>query len=250
MNSEKVVLITGAASGIGKATAMAFAEQGAKIILSDIQQEAGETLTQELKETGADATFILTNVTDAEAVKALVEKTVATYGRLDIAVNNAGVGPNVPAKTHQHSLKDWDKVIAVNQTGVFYCMKYELETMLNQGQGSIINIASMAGLKGLPNNSAYVASKHAVVGMTKTAALEYARKNIRINAVCPVFTQSPMLDRLLSLREDMDKRLLSTIPLGRFAQADEIVQAITWLSSDAASFVTGVAMPVDGGHSA
>ncbi|MEL6134212.1 MAG: glucose 1-dehydrogenase, partial [Bacteroidota bacterium] len=241
---------TGAASGIGKATALVFASQGAHVVLSDIAEEAGKALAAQIESEGGKARFVSCNVAQAEEVKTLIEKSVEAFGRIDIAVNNAGIGPNRPSKTDQHSLKDWDRVIAVNQSGVFYCMKYELEQMLAQGHGNIVNIASMAGLKALPNNVAYVASKHAVVGMTKTAALEYARKNIRVNAVCPVFTSSPMLDRLLSLKEDMDKRLLATIPMGRFAEAKEIVEAILWLSSDAASFVNGTALPVDGGHSA
>ncbi|MEO1415093.1 MAG: glucose 1-dehydrogenase [Bacteroidota bacterium] len=250
MFQDKVVLITGAASGIGKATAEAYAEKGATVVLSDISAKAGEELVHQMQERGAKATFIPCNVANSQEVKSLIDQAVSTQGKIDIAVNNAGVGPDRATRTHQHSLEDWDKVISVNQSGVFYCMKYELEQMLQQGHGNIINIASMAGLKALPNNVAYVASKHAVVGMTKTAALEYARKSIRINAICPVFTSSPMLDRLLSMREDMDQRLLSTIPMGRFADAKEIVEAIQWLSSEASSFVNGVALPVDGGHSA
>lgn len=244
---NKTVLITGAASGIGRATALAFASLGAKVMVSDVQVEAGKETVQLIEEEKGEALFIEADVADYEAVKSLVKQTVEQFGSLDIAVNNAGIGPKKVARTDQHSVEDWHRVIAVNQTGVFYGMQLQIEQMLKQDGGVIVNIASVAGLKALPNNIAYTASKHAVIGMTKTAALEYARKNIRVNAVCPVFTESAMLDDLLNTKEGLRDQLKRSIPMGRYGKANEIAQAILWLSSDAASFMTGHALPVDGG---
>ncbi|MEM8528411.1 MAG: glucose 1-dehydrogenase [Bacteroidota bacterium] len=244
---NKVVLITGAASGIGRTTALAFGNQGAKVIVSDIDDRQGKEVAEKINSMDGEALFVEANVADFDVVNNLVQTAVKHFGRLDIAVNNAGIGPNKTAKTDQHRLKDWDRVIAVNQTGVFYCMQLELQQMLQQGGGVIVNIASVAGLKGLPNNLAYTASKHAVVGMTKTAALEYARKNIRINAVCPVFTNSPMLEQLFSSKEGLREKLVYTIPMGRYGETQEIADTILWLSSENASFITGQSIAVDGG---
>ncbi|RMG24123.1 MAG: glucose 1-dehydrogenase [Bacteroidetes bacterium] len=248
---DKVVLITGAASGIGRSTALAFARQGAKVVVSDVQTQGGQetvALINEMQQ--GEALFVPADVSNYEAVIGLIAATVEKFGRLDIAINNAGIGGSQLLKTAEHTLDDWERVIAVNQTGVFYCMKKELQQMVQQGQGCIVNIASMAGLKGLPNNLAYVASKHAVVGMTKTAALEYARHNIRINALCPVFTRSPMLDQLFAAKAGMEEQLKQVIPMKRYAQPEEMSSAILWLCSEDASFVTGHALPVDGGLSA
>lgn len=244
---DKVVLITGASSGIGKAAALSYAAAGAKLILSDIQAEKGEAVVQEITQQGGKALFIATDVTQAEAVQALVKQGVETYGQLDIAINNAGIATGF-AKTSHLSHQEWERVIAVNQHGVFYCMQAELQVMEQQGHGAIVNVASIAGLKGFPGQLPYAASKHAVVGMTKSAALEYTRQPIRINAVCPVFTHSPMLDQLFEERPDYEQKLIHSIPLRRYGEAQEIVQAIQWLSSDAASFTTGLALPVDGGQ--
>lgn len=246
---NKVVLITGSGSGIGKAAAIAYARKGAKVVVSDINVAGGEEAVATIKAEGGDAIFIKANVANYEKVKNLIAKTVEHYGRLDIAINNAGIGSALN-RTGHFKLKDWDKVIAVNQTGLFYCMKEELAIMEQQGSGNIINIASMAGLRGLPNQISYTASKHAVIGMTRAAALEYTRYNIRINAVCPVFTSTPLFDNLLNMREDMDTILKKTIPMRRFGKPEEIVEAIMWLSSDSASFTTGLALPIDGGQSA
>lgn len=244
---DKVVLITGAASGIGKTTALAYGEKGAKVIISDIDERKGKEVAKSISASGGEAIFVEANVADFEAVESLINTTIQHFGRLDIAVNNAGIGPNRTARTDQHEISDWDKVIAVNQTGVFHCMKLELRQMLKQGSGAIVNIASVAGLKGLPNNLAYSASKHAVVGMTKVAALEYARKNIRINAVCPVFTNSPMLELLFSSKEGLREKLVHTIPMGRYGETIEIANTILWLSSKEASFMTGQSIAIDGG---
>lgn len=246
---DKVVVITGAGSGIGRGSAISFAKEGAKVVVSDINEEGGKETVAKIEAAGGTATFIAANVADYEAVKALMQGAVDTYGRLDIALNNAGMGgPTV--RTADYQLKHWDIVIAVNQTGVFYCMKEALTHMQAQGSGCIVNVASMAGMRALPNQLPYVASKHAVIGMTKTAALEYAKKGIRVNAVCPVFTATPMLDLLFQTKEGIDKMLLQTIPVRRFGEVEDIVNAIFWLCDENSSFITAMALPVDGGQSA
>ena len=248
---DKIVLITGAASGIGRAAALAFSKAGGIIIVSDINVEGGmETVTQ-IKATGRKALFIKTNVADFASVEKLMKQIVGQFGRLDIAINNAGIA-GVNARTKDMPLDSWDKVMAVNASGVFYCMKTQIPIMLKQGGGAIVNTASIAGLKGLPNSLAYVASKHAVVGMTKTAAMEYARNNIRINAICPVFTVSPLFDpeAIEKVAKGIPDKLKANIPMKRFAKAEEQVAAMMWLCSDGASFVTGLALPVDGGLTA
>lgn len=244
---NKTVVITGSGSGIGRATALLLAEKGAKVVVSDINEMGGNETVDLIKKNGGEAIFIRCNVAKYDEVENLINQSVEKYGSVDIAVNNAGIGARALAKTVEHPFDDWDNVIAVNQTGVFYCMKLEIQQMLKQGGGNIINIASIAGLKGLPNNLSYVASKHAVVGMTKTAALEYARNNIRVNAICPVFTHSALFQQLLNAREGIGEKLMKGIPLGRFGQPEEIGEAIMWLSSDKSKFITGHALPVDGG---
>ncbi|MGB0930419.1 MAG: SDR family NAD(P)-dependent oxidoreductase, partial [Chitinophagales bacterium] len=246
---NKVVLITGAGSGIGRVTAHAFAKEGATVVVSDINEEGGkETVAQIASMSNSEAVFIKCNVTKFEEVENLINSTVAQFGRIDVAINNAGIG-TLPAKTTETSLENWDKTMAVNATGVFYCMKLELKQMMQQGGGVIVNTASIAGLRGLPNNIAYVASKHAVVGMTKTAAMEYAPHNIRINALCPVFTVTPMFnpEMMEKISAGLPKKLKAHIPMKRFADAVEMANTMLWLCSDKSSFVTGHAMPVDGG---
>lgn len=245
---DQVVFITGGASGIGKAAAFAFAQEGAHIAIADLQEELGQAVVKELQETGAKATFTSCNVADYKAVKAAVQHCFDHFGRLDIGLNNAGIGGPM-ASTREMELEDWDRVVAVNQSGVFYCMKEELAVMERQGSGCIINISSIAGLRGLPRQIAYTASKHAVIGMTKTTALEYARYGIRVNAVCPVFTNTPLVDQLFASVEGIDQKLLRTIPMRRFGEVDDIVNAILWLCDPASSFVTGLALPIDGGQS-
>jgi len=179
----------------------------------------------------------------------MINGTVEKFGRIDVMVNNAGIGPKKMRKTHDHSLEDWDIVVKVNQTGVFYCMKVALTHMVNQGSGSIVNIASLAGLKASGNNLCYSASKFAVVGMTKSAALEYGPKNIRVNAVCPGYTKSALLDQMLSAKPEMGGYLKNMTPMKRFGQANEIAEAVVWLASDATSFITGQTITLDGGLS-
>ncbi len=246
---DKIVVITGAGSGIGAATAKHFAKHQATVVVSDIKDEKAQNIANQIKKDGGKAVVITANVAKFEDVKQLIANTVEQFGRLDVIVNNAGIGPRNMAKTGEYTLEDWDSVIAVNQTGVFYCMKLALQQMIKQGGGNIVNIASLAGLKASLNNLSYSASKFAVVGMTKSAALEYATKNIRINAVCPGYTESALLDKLLSVRPDMDQMLKSVIPMKRFGLAEEIAEAVVWLASDSTKFVTGQTITLDGGTS-
>ncbi|WP_271783588.1 SDR family NAD(P)-dependent oxidoreductase [Aquimarina algiphila] len=246
---DKIVIVTGAGSGIGAATAKHFAKHQAIVVVSDIKEEKAQKIAKEILQQGGYATVIAANVAQIDEVEQLITKTVSKYGRLDIMVNNAGIGPKHMTRTADYTLEDWDSVIAVNQTGVFYCMKSALKQMVKQGGGNIVNIASLAGLKASLNNLSYCASKFAVVGMTKSAALEYATKNIRINAVCPGYTESALLDKLLSVRPDMDQRLKSVIPMKRYGQAEEIADAVVWLASDNTKFITGQTITLDGGTS-
>jgi NAD(P)-dependent dehydrogenase (short-subunit alcohol dehydrogenase family) len=245
---NKIILITGAASGIGRAAAMAFAEAGGFVIASDLNEKGGLETVAKIKAMGEKATFIKTNVAVFEEVKKLMNQIVEQFGRLDIAINNAGIN-GVLARTVDYPVDDWERVISVNASSVYYCMKTQIPIMLQQGGGTIVNTASIAGLKGLPNSIAYTASKHAVVGMTKTAAMEYARHNIRINAICPVFTISPMFDpvALEKVAKGIPDKLKANVPMKRFAKVEEQVNAMMWLCSEKASFVTGHALPVDGG---
>ena len=250
MNLEnKVVLITGAGSGIGAASAKLFGRHKAIVVVSDINLESAEKVASEIRNDGGKAWAIATDVTQYEQVKKLLDSVIEKQGNLDVMVNNAGIGGKHQAKTADHSLEDWHDVIAVNQTGVFYCMKLALQQMLKQGHGNIVNVASLAGLKASGNNLSYSASKFAVVGMTKSAALEYGRKNIRINAVCPGFTHSALLEQLLSVSPDMGDKLKRFIPMGRFGEADEIAEAICWLASENSKFITGQTITLDGGTS-
>ena len=248
---DKVVLITGAGSGIGRVTAHTFAKEGGIVVVSDINEKGGEETVSQVVEAGGQAVFIKANVAKYSEVENLIKETITQFGRLDIAINNAGIG-GAPSKTADTTLENWDQVMAVNSSGVFYCMKLEIQQMLKQGGGAIINIASVAGLRGLPNSCAYTASKHAVVGMTKTAAMEYARYNIRINALCPVFTVTSMFqpELLEQISTGLSGKLKASIPMKRFAEPTEMANTILWLCSDRASFVTGHAMPVDGGLTA
>ena len=246
---DKSVLITGAGSGIGKATALAFAAAGAKVAVSDINEEGGRATVEEIKKGGGTAFFKRCNVANYRAVVELVHETVSQFGSLDIALNNAGIGGNrVP--TSNYDISEWDQVISINQTGVFYCMREELKIMSKQGSGCIVNVSSIAGMRALPMTIAYTASKHAVIGMPKTAALEYARYGIRVNAVCPVFTETPMVEALVGEQKDLAEKLVKTIPMRRFGQVEDIVNAIFWLCDEKSSFVTGQSLAIDGGQTA
>ena len=246
---DKVVVITGAGSGIGAATAQLFGTQGATVVVSDINLENAQQVVEKITATGGKAAAIKTDVTKFEEVERLVTDTVKAHDRLDVIVNNAGIGGANQKKTAEHTHEDWHNVIAVNQTGVFYCMQVALRQMTKQGHGNIVNVASLAGLKASGNNLSYSASKFAVVGMTKSAALEYGHKNIRVNAVCPGYTHSALLDQLLSTRDDMGDILKRYIPMRRFGEANEIAEGICWLASDNSKFVTGQTLTLDGGTS-
>lgn len=241
---DKVALVTGGSSGIGKATAIAFAEKGASVVIVDwIENE--ETLNL-IKACGGEAIFIKCDVSKATDVKAMVEKTIATFGRIDYAFNNAGIeGTN--AKSADCTEENFDRTIGINLKGIWLCMKYEIPEILKQGKGAIVNCSSVAGLVGFGGLPAYVASKHGVIGLTKTAALEYAKLGIRVNAVCPGVIKTPMMDRLTGSKKEAEEQFTGLEPVGRMGQPEEIANAVVWMCSDEASFVTGLAMAVDGG---
>ncbi|MFN3373843.1 MAG: SDR family oxidoreductase [Chloroflexus sp.] len=241
----KVALVTGAASGIGRASALAFAQHGAKVVVADVSVEGGEETVRMIKAIGGDALFIATDVSQSTEVEALIRHTVAHYGRLDIAHNNAAI-EGALAPTASYTEEDWDRTINVNLKGTWLCMKYEILQMLQQGGGAIVNTASVVGLVGTMGLPAYCASKGGVIQLTKAAALEYAKAGIRVNAICPGATHTPMLDRLLA-QPGAETSMLATIPLGRISQPAEVAAAAVWLCSDAASYVTGHVMVVDGG---
>jgi len=243
---DKVALVTGAASGIGRATALALAEAGATVLVSDLTVDAGEETVSLIEESGGIASFLKADVSQAGEVESLVSAVIESYGRLDIGINNAGIGSRW-SRVAELSIDDWHQVINVNLNGVFYCMHYEIQQMLKQGGGVIVNTSSIAGLRGLANSAAYSASKHGVVGLTKSAALEYARHQIRINAVCPVFTRTPLFEELFKVNPTYEERLIKNIPMRRYGAPEDIAGAILWLCSEAAAFVTGHALPLDGG---
>jgi NAD(P)-dependent dehydrogenase (short-subunit alcohol dehydrogenase family) len=240
---NKVVIVTGASSGIGRATAMAFAREGAKVVVSDVQEKDGLAAVEEIKKNKGEAHFIKCDVSSEEQVKNLVDETIAKYGRLDCAYNNAGIEGS-PCTTVECSTENWDKTININLKGVWLCMKYEIPAMLKYGKGSIVNCSSIAGLVGFETIPAYVASKHGVIGLTETAALEFAKKNIRVNAVCPGAIHTPMLDRFTSGEE---QTMAEQDPMGRVGRPEEIADSVLWLCSDKSSYVTGQSIAVDGG---
>lgn len=241
---NKVAIVTGGSSGIGRATALAFAKKGTKVVVVDWKEN--EEMLHLIKDSGGEAIFIKCDVSKTEDIKAMVEKTIATFGRLDYAFNNAGIeGKSAP--TQDCTEENWDQTIGVNLKGIWLCMKYEIPEILKQGKGAIVNCASVAGLVGFAGLPAYVASKHGVVGLTKTAALECAKLGIRVNAVCPGVIQTPMIDRLTGKTKEAVEQFTELEPVGRFGQPEEIANAVVWMCSDEASFVTGIAMAVDGG---
>lgn len=243
---DKVALVTGGSAGIGKTTALMFAEKGAKVVIADITVEQGEETVKQIKENGGEAIFVKCDVSDGKQVQNLIAKTVETFGRLDYAFNNAGIeGTNIPTAEYTEEL--WDRIININLKGVWLCMKYEIEQMLKQKSGAIVNNSSVAGLVGFQGSPAYVASKHGVVGLTKTAALEYSKEGIRVNAVCPGVIKTAMVDRVIAGNPETEKQLMAMEPIGRLGTPEEIAEAVLWLCSDAASFVTGHCLVVDGG---
>jgi NAD(P)-dependent dehydrogenase (short-subunit alcohol dehydrogenase family) len=242
----KVMLVTGGGSGIGRATALKLAQEGATVMIADYVQEGGERTVKMIKDSGGTASFIQADVSLAAQVEAMVAKTVQTYGRLDGAFNNAGIEGRM-ATTVETSEENFDRTIAINLKGVWLCMKYEIPQMLRQGGGSIVNTASVAGLVGSERLPAYNASKHGVVGLTRTAALEYATKNIRVNCVCPGAIRTPMTERIIDSGGMSEQEAIAAEPVGRWGKPEEIAQGVVWLLSDSASFVTGHPMTIDGG---
>jgi NAD(P)-dependent dehydrogenase (short-subunit alcohol dehydrogenase family) len=242
----KVALVTGASAGIGRESALAFASAGARVVVSDVVIDGGEETVGQIHAAGGEATFVRADVSQTAEVEALVGRTVETYGRLDCAHNNAGIEGDM-APTADCAEANWDRTIAINLKGVWLCMRYEIPQMLRQGGGVIVNTASVAGLVGFANLPAYVASKHGIAGLTKTAALEYAEQGIRVNAVCPGVIHTAMIDRIVGGDAVAVSQFTALEPVGRMGLPAEVAQVVVWLCSDAASFVTGVAMPVDGG---
>lgn len=243
---NKVVLVTGGSSGIGRASALASAREGANVIIADVDTEGGKETLRLIKEIGAEAIFVKADVSIVADVDTLIKKAVETYGRLDCAFNNAGVeGTGVSTADYQE--EDWDRLMRINLKGVWVCMKYEIRQMLRQKNGAIVNTSSIFGLVGSENKTAYAASKHGVIGLTKSAALEYVKAGIRINAICPSFIRTPMIERNIANKPGFEAYSLALSPAGRFGSPAEVAEAVVWLFSDAASFVTGFPMAVDGG---
>jgi NAD(P)-dependent dehydrogenase (short-subunit alcohol dehydrogenase family) len=244
----KVALVTGAASGLGLATAKAFADSGASGALADWNESGVRAAADELTAQGHRALAIHCDVSDDLQVEAMVELTVATFGRLDAAYNNAGV-QNIVAETADATREDFDRVISINLRGVWSCMKFELRQMRKQGSGAIVYCSSIGGLVGSPGRGTYQATKHGILGITKSAALEYAARGIRVNAVCPGLIHTPMADRMMATGQaDALNAMLKNVPIGRLGRAEEIADAVLWLCSSAASLVVGHALTVDGGY--
>ena len=242
----KVALVTGGSTGMGRAAALAFAREGANIVVADTNIQDGEETARRIKGTGIEALFVPTDVSQATAVETLINTTIATYGRLDYAFNNAGIneehGPLTDCTEAQ-----WDRIISINLKGIWLCMKYEIPHMLKLGKGSIVNTASVVGLTGGRGFPAYVASKHGIIGLTKATALDYGKDGIRVNAVCPGTIYTPMYERRVGNDPETTARIISEIPLRRLGQPEDIAEAVIWLCSDASSFVTGHALVIDGG---
>lgn len=240
-----VAVVTGGASGIGQATALLYAAHGAKVVVSDLNEKAGMEVVEKIRQKDGDAIFVRADVSRPEDCEQLVNKTVEAYGRLDIAFNNAGIGGETNPIAEM-SLEGWNKVIAVNLNSIFYCMKYQLQQMQKQGSGAIVNNSSILGSVGFASSAGYTAAKHGVVGITKSAALEYSAKGLRINAVGPAFINTPLITEALD--DDTIQYLVGQHPIGRLGEANEVAELVIWLSSPKASFVTGAYYAIDGAY--
>ena len=244
--TSKVALVTGGSSGMGRAAARAFAREGANVVVADTSVQGGEEIVRRIKDSGAEALFVPTDVSRATAVEALVNTTITTYGRLDYAFNNAGINEEHGPVT-DCTEAEWDRIISINLKGIWLCMKYEIPQMLKIGSGAIVNTASVVGLTGGRGFPAYVASKHGIIGLTKATALDYGPHGIRVNAVCPGTIYTSMYERRVGNAPETTARIISEIPLRRLGQPEDVADAVIWLCSDAASFVTGHCLVVDGG---
>lgn len=247
--TDKVVLVTGGAAGIGAVTAKAFAEAGARVVVADVDPEGGEATAAALRDAGGQARFIACDVTRADSVASLVAQTLDAWGRLDIAFNNAGIEIET-VRLAEGNEEAFDRIMDVNVKGVWLCMKHQIPAMLESGGGAIVNTASIAGLGAAPRMSIYSASKHAVIGLTRSAAVEYAKKGIRVNAVCPAVIETDMYRRASEADPRLPGTALAMHPVGRLGQPEEIAGAVLYLCSEGAGFTTGVALPVDGGSTA
>jgi len=243
--TDKIAFITGAASGIGRATALAFAAEGAHVAILDRSADGLKAVEEYVKDSGGEVLAITCDVSLPDQVEAAVKKTVERFGRLDIAFNNAGV-ENKAAPVHEIDIAEWDRIMGINLRGAFTCMKYELAQMVKQGSGVVVNTSSGAGIRGVAGGAAYAASKHAIIGLTRSAALDYAKQNIRVNAVLPGNIETPMMDRFTG--GDIQKAI-DLEPVGRLGKPEEIAEAVLWMASDLGGFVTGAATVIDGGWS-
>ncbi len=243
---NQIALVTGAGSGIGRATAIAFARHGANVVVSDVNERGGHETVEMIRRDGGEARFIGCDVSRSDQVKNLIANTVSTYGRLDHAFNNAGI-EGTPAPLHESTDENWKRTIAVNLSAVYSCMKEEILVMLRQGSGNIVNCSSIAGIRGFPGMGAYTASKHAVLGLTKSAAIDYASSKIRINAICPGVIHTPMVDRVTHQDPKVEADYAAGAPMNRMGNPEEIADAVLWLCNPGAAFVTGTEIVVDGG---
>jgi NAD(P)-dependent dehydrogenase (short-subunit alcohol dehydrogenase family) len=247
----KVALVTGASMGIGRASALAFARRGAKVVVADVDVPGGEETVRLIRQAGSEAIFVKTDVSNAADVEALVKKAVATFGKLDYAHNNAAINRGIGVMTATYKEEDWDIQVDVNLKGIFLCMKYEIPEMLKIGKGTaIVNTSSISGLSGHPADPGYVGSKFGVVGITKSTAMQYAKSGIRINCVCPGPIRTSLYDRVVAAIPGVEEATLERNPMGRIGEPEEVAEAVVWLCSDAASYITGVPLPVDGGLAA
>jgi NAD(P)-dependent dehydrogenase (short-subunit alcohol dehydrogenase family) len=245
---DKVAFVTGGASGIGRATALAFAQAGARVAVADVGEQPNQETARLIEQNGCHALALRCDVTRGEDIKAALEKTVATFGRLDFAFNNAGIEPKKPAPTADYDEQEWNRIIDIDLRGVFLCMKHEIPLILKSGGGAIVNTSSGAGVIGIKGSPAYTAAKHGVIGLTRAASLDYAGQNIRINAVCPGYIDTPMMGRFTGGTPEGRAQVVSEEPIGRMGRPEEIANAVLWLCSDGAGFVVGHALVADGGQ--
>ncbi|MBD2114108.1 MULTISPECIES: SDR family oxidoreductase [Cyanophyceae] len=244
----KVAFVTGAASGIGRETALAFAREGVKVVAADISEQGNQETVHLIENQGGQAIAVKCDVTRSEDIRAALGKTIEAFGRLDFAFNNAGIEPRNPAPTAEYEEEEWNRIIDINLRGVFLCMKHEIPLILEQGGGAIVNTSSGAGIIGIKGSPAYTAAKHGVIGLTKAAALDYAAQNIHINAVCPGYIDTPMMGRFTGGTDEGRSQVIAEEPIGRMGKPEEIAAAVVWLCSDAAAFMVGHAMVIDGGQ--